>query len=234
VRCVVWGASGQRRRCRVVINQCSGVRCQRTHLFDAALDHWTVTRYDLAGRHIRETTVQGGIVFQDNQLAYDAQGNLRSVMDTRVSVLMDYDKAGNRSRIRTWQVQSNGVALESDRYNQFDAMNRQTIVDGIDAAGNIRQGQGHQIRYDLAGNRISDTYWGNKVTAQQVIDRYETRTTKIPVYAGVDESGGNARGHGAAADHYDLFHVAAFRIEKNLRSVFRLPAPAAAPYCPVR
>ena len=37
--------------------------------------------YDLAGRHVAERTVQGGVVYQDNHLGYDSLGRLRYVAE---------------------------------------------------------------------------------------------------------------------------------------------------------
>jgi RNase P/RNase MRP subunit p29 len=127
--------------------------------------------YDLSGRRLRERTTQWNgqayVTYQDNHLAYDALGNLRDdVADGRVHIAMEYDKVGNRTRVATYvdyQGVSQEVVSNTDRYFKYDAMNRQVVVDAVDAAGNIGQQQGHQITYDRDGNRLSDTAWGNRV-----------------------------------------------------------------------
>jgi len=61
------------------------------------------------------------------------------------------------------------TVLQADRWFTFDAMNRQTAVDAVDASGCITSKQGRLLGYDLDGNRTSDRFWGNKVLAQQVV-----------------------------------------------------------------
>lgn len=55
----------------------------------------------------------------------------------------------------------------------YDSMNRQVLVDGLQAndltTANINSAQGHLLRYDLNGNRIQDTFWGQQVVGQQVL-----------------------------------------------------------------
>jgi YD repeat-containing protein len=111
--------------------------------------------------------VQQGITYQDNHVAYDARGNLRDVADARAHVVMEYDLVGNRTRVATF-VDYQGIfgetASGTDRYFKYDAMNRQVVVDAIDATGNLGR-QGHAITYDKNGNRTSDTYWGPKLAS---------------------------------------------------------------------
>ena len=114
----------------------------------------TYYRYDLAGRHIRETTVQNGETYQDNHIAYDELGRMRWVADGRVTVTIDYDAVGNRTHVGTRVNDLVGYARDS--YYQYDQMNRQTVVDAVDQWGNLG-GQGHALEYDLNGNRIKDT-----------------------------------------------------------------------------
>jgi YD repeat-containing protein len=138
---------------------------QLTASRDWADDKTTTSVYDLAGRKVRERVMQAGSTYQDNHLAYDARGNLRDVADARAHVVMDYDRAGNRTRVATF-VDYQGVFGEAasftDRYFQYDAMNRQVVVDAVDTAGNLGT-QGHRLTYDRNGNRTSDTFWGNQV-----------------------------------------------------------------------
>jgi len=117
--------------------------------------------YDLAGNRVREWFGQGGVVYKDNHIAYDALGRMRWVADGRAFVNIEYDKVGNRTRIKT-HVLDQDTSLDSDLFFQYDAMNRQTVVNAVDAAGNLG-GQGHRIAYDQNGNRTSDTWWGNRV-----------------------------------------------------------------------
>ncbi|NML48462.1 LysM peptidoglycan-binding domain-containing protein [Ramlibacter sp. G-1-2-2] len=139
---------------------------QVTEMYDSAVDKTTRYWYDLSGRRVREWTMQAGVTYQDNHLAYDARGNLRDVADSRVHIAMEYDKVGNRTHIASYVDYRgvNGAEQQppiSDRWFRYDEMNRQVIVDGVDAL-NIGQ-QGHSIAYDHDGNRISDLAWGNRI-----------------------------------------------------------------------
>lgn len=159
---------------------------QLTRITDYALGKVTSYAWDLAGHQVREQMSQGGVVYQDNHMAYDALGRLRWVNDTHAFINIAYDKMGNRTQIQT-HVINGDTANDSNRYFQYDAMNRQTVVDAVDAAGNLGA-QGHRITYDGSGNRTSDTYYGNRVYATQVVDHYNTVYTSVPVWV-LDESG---------------------------------------------
>lgn len=127
---------------------------------------------------------------------YDARGNLRDVADARAHVVMDYDLVGNRTRVATfvdYQGVSGETAASTDRYFKFDAMNRQIVVDAVDAAGNLGQ-QGHAITYDKNGNRTSDTYWGPQVAivgGQQIIVGYNEDGSAIYTTTPVDYAQAN-------------------------------------------
>ena len=116
-----------------------------------------------AGNRVQESVTRGGVVYQDNHLAYDTLGRLRWVADSRAMVNMEYDKAGNRTRITT-HVINGDTSFDSDRYFKYDTMNRQTTVDAVDAAGNIGT-KGRTVTYDLEGNRTGETFYGTKVNA---------------------------------------------------------------------
>lgn len=133
---------------------------QVLELEDRAQHQVSSWAYDRAGRHVRETTVQDGSVFQDNHLAYDALGRLRDVADGRLHLGIEYDANGNRNVLRSTRT----GAPESARWFAYDSMDRQILVDGLSAAGAIGPGQGHRLAYDLNGNRIRDTAWGERVT----------------------------------------------------------------------
>ncbi|QSI29786.1 hypothetical protein GNX71_09405 [Variovorax sp. RKNM96] len=121
--------------------------------------------YDLAGRHLRETTVQGGVTYQDNDLAYDALGRMRWVNDGRALVDVDYDKVGNRTHVSIHvHDQALNPALDQDveQYFQYDEMNRQTVVNALDANGTLGT-EGHVLGYDKNGRRTSDMHNGPRV-----------------------------------------------------------------------
>ena len=132
--------------------------------------------YDLAGNHLRERTEAGGRVVQNNSIEYDQLGRMVHVGDGRFDLQITYDAAGNRETVRTTYTNDSGQENQRWVMNKFDAMNRQTLVDGIVTfellPGNTRQiaqfGQGsHEITYDWAGNRTSDKYYASNVVATE-------------------------------------------------------------------
>lgn len=145
-----------------------------------------------SGEGVYVNVATGNLVLQtqDDRLAgrgpdavalrtYDARGNLRDVADGRVHMVMEYDKAGNRTRIIN-SVDYKGVNGEAihgaDRYFKYDEMNRQVVVDAVDASGGLGE-QSHAIAYDKAGNRITDVYWGRRVydgSSQLKISSYDS------------------------------------------------------------
>ncbi|MDB5874632.1 MAG: LysM peptidoglycan-binding protein [Ramlibacter sp.] len=145
---------------------------QLTRIQEESTDTVTELSYDQAGNRIRERTLQDGVVFQDNHIAYDALGRMQWVADASAHVTIEYDKVGNRSHITT-HVITEGVngepagetAQDSDRYFRYDAMNRQTLADAVDAQGNLGT-SGHAMSYDLVGHKTADTWMGHRVTLQ--------------------------------------------------------------------
>ena len=149
--------------------------------------------YDVAGNKVRERTVTNGVTYQDNHLAYDALGRLRDVADGRVHISIDYDAVGNRMHVTSHVINAMDQSQDEDRWYQYDAMNRQTVVDGINANGDIGVGQGHKITYDKNGNRTSDTYYGARVQADRVFDH--TEWTSVWGVTGSDEAGNPTYGY---------------------------------------
>ncbi|QGW82230.1 Ig-like domain repeat protein [Variovorax paradoxus] len=137
---------------------------QQIRIEDLAIVQTTSYRYDLAGRRVRETTVQGGITYQDNRIAYDALGRMRWVADTRAYISIDYDKVGNRTHVGIHvNDPSSGAGGDGhyiDKYYAYDAMNRQTMVDAQKLAdGTLTLGtEGHRLTYFKDGSRESDTH----------------------------------------------------------------------------
>ncbi|MDQ0072702.1 YD repeat-containing protein [Variovorax boronicumulans] len=144
--------------------------------------------YDLAGNRVREWFGQGGVVYKDNHIAYDALGRMRWVADGRAYVNIEYDKVGNRTRIKT-HVLDQDTSLDSDLYFQYDAMNRQTVANAANASGALGA-QGHRITYDQNGNRTKDTWWGNRVLTvdgQSQITGYDPMTGAAIYSAGTKQ-----------------------------------------------
>lgn len=149
---------------------------QLTKITDGNLAQRTEYRYDEAGRRILERVVQGDVAYQENHLGYDAVGNLRDVADGRVHISMKYDGVGNRTSVESY-VNYGGtdgqiLTQQAFRFFKYDAMNRQTVVDGTSAAGAISASQGHEITYDKNGNRTSDRTGRNGVLSTETY-RYD-------------------------------------------------------------
>jgi YD repeat-containing protein len=115
--------------------------------------------------------VQGGVTYQDNQMAYDALGRLRWVADTNAYITIDYDKVGNRTHIHT-KLAYSGLSVqagqieggeETDRYFAYDQMNRQVLVDSATADGSVLGAEGHRLSYDKNGNRTRDEHAGVRI-----------------------------------------------------------------------
>ncbi|MDQ0013780.1 YD repeat-containing protein [Variovorax boronicumulans] len=159
--------------------------------------------YDLAGNRVREWFGQGGVVYKDNHIAYDALGRMRWVADGRAYVNIEYDKVGNRTRIKT-HVLDQDTSLDSDLYFQYDAMNRQTVANAANAAGALGA-QGHRITYDQNGNRTSDTWWGNRVQTvdgQSQITGYDPMTGAA-IYSTATKQYVTSQGETTEAYRYD-------------------------------
>jgi YD repeat-containing protein len=210
---------------------------QLTRIDDYALNQQSLYTFDAAGNRTGEKTIQNGIIYQDNLLAYDGQNRLRQLNALGgVQIKFDYDQAGNRlhqengygvpdiQQVQVLQGYTTGLLDESGQplllldaagqpylspldaqgnpiggfdesgnptpvtpvyreetqvvgqatqvqhlYYAYDAMNRQILVDGAHNGNagdlsNLTDGQGRLVGYDKNGNRISDTFWGNRVT----------------------------------------------------------------------
>jgi YD repeat-containing protein len=146
---------------------------------------------DLAGRHLRETVVMNGEVFEDNHLAYDILGRLIDSGDNRAHLTFEYDKAGNRTHVTTHVLVAevddpdSEIAQNGSRYFVYDEMNRQTAVDATDSYGHISSEQGHQLTYDLNGNRLTDRFWGNVVKSTTVVISHVDRETREVTYSSI-------------------------------------------------
>ncbi|OFA06690.1 DUF4214 domain-containing protein [Duganella sp. HH101] len=96
---------------------------------------------------------------QDNTLTYDKQNRLTGVKDKQYELTYGYDNNGNRTSITTLY-----GGVETIKYNAYDEMNRQTVVNAQswDVASNtgVLGKLGHQISYDKAGNRTKDSFIG--------------------------------------------------------------------------
>ena len=138
---------------------------QVTRIYDASLGKITDFSYDHAGNKVRERTSQGGVVYQNNIMAYDALGRLREVSDGYLRQSIDYDANGNRKRVQTQYTDASDTWRNREYWYGYDAMNRQTTVEAVNANLDINAAQGHKLTYDANGNRLSDTYWDKVIYA---------------------------------------------------------------------
>jgi len=140
---------------------------------DIANMQLTTYAYDLAGNRLREQTVAKGRVVQNNYISYDQLNRIKHVTDGRFNVEIGYDAAGNRETVDTFYIDQKGQKTDIHVMNKFDAMNRQTLVDGeIEDVNGVKTAkfgsQSHELTYDWAGNRTSDKYWGTADASKEV------------------------------------------------------------------
>src|SRR5262249_49747544 len=108
---------------------------------DAAINQQTTFAYDAAGHHVIEQTVQDGVVYQNNHLAYDTLGRLALVDDGRYHLTLEYDAVGNRTHETVHYVSdailSTGATpnVDHDYWYAYDAMNREIMVDAANVGG---------------------------------------------------------------------------------------------------
>jgi YD repeat-containing protein len=153
---------------------------QLLEINDTGVGRTTTYRYDAAGNRVLERTEQDvdgrKLLLQDNHLGYDAQGRLRQIFDGHLSIAIDYDLNGNRKKITTGiSVLSAAGASQETVHNsvrnfEYDAMNRQTVVEEYDEKRLAVDGRmpgivRHDIKYYLDGTRRSDEFFGNRVVA---------------------------------------------------------------------
>jgi YD repeat-containing protein len=144
-----------------------------TKIVDRISGQVTRYAYDLAGNRTREkTSIESNgrqtKVLQDNHITYDRLGRMTRVADSRYVATFEYDANGNRKHQTVAYIDDNNASRSIDLWNDYDSMNRQTVVDGkkINGAIGIDASGGQQIAYDNAGNRIAVRQWGSQLSAQ--------------------------------------------------------------------
>jgi YD repeat-containing protein len=150
----------------------------------------TTYTYDAAGNRLSEKQTYAGNSpsvperVQNNRLKYDMQNRLTDVQDDLYTLKYTYDNNGNRTSIAT----TYPGAATFTKYNAYDEMNRQTIVnaDSWDALQKkaVLGKTGHQIVYDKAGNRVSDSYIGVFINKTNFATTGNTLTTETYAYDG--------------------------------------------------
>ncbi|PHV05358.1 hypothetical protein CSQ96_20900 [Janthinobacterium sp. BJB412] len=149
---------------------------------------------------------------QNNVLSYDMQNRVLTVKDEQYTLTYSYDNNGNRLSVHTQTASKSDLGTV---HNRYDAMNRQTIVNGdllADGKTVVYGAHGHELTYDNAGKRLSDTFIGKTLSYVEVPyfgGRYSTgdgtqETTEIYSY---DSAGrlATTRRDGVTIDqrHYD-------------------------------
>ncbi|NEX64918.1 LysM peptidoglycan-binding domain-containing protein, partial [Noviherbaspirillum galbum] len=155
----------------------------------------TTTRYsyDLAGNRVREKTAierdgRETNALQDNHVRFDALGRNTDIADGRYSMHIDYDANGNRVHETTRYIDDDGAQRTTDAWNAYDALNRETIIDGTlvngQAAFDTSNASSHVVTYDNAGNRL--TVRQNGLHAMPVSDNEQQQSGWSNI-AGVSE-----------------------------------------------
>jgi len=142
-----------------------------TYINDAASSIATRYTYDAAGNRLSERQTYTGAAgadappqLQNNTLCYDMQNRLVGIKDDKYVLNYRYDDNGNRKVIES---SYNGQAPVVF-FNDYDKMNRQTLVNGEkNASGQAIFGKStHAITYDKSGNRLTDTSRGVAISNQ--------------------------------------------------------------------
>jgi hypothetical protein len=116
---------------------------------------------------------------QDKLLRHDARCLLRVLQDGRHFVTVNHDAAGNRRHVRT-RHRDDDTQRDYDDWYDYDAMGRQTMVDGVRRllTGVIAVDQGHRLSHDRNGNRLRGTTYSRHAflyTPAPLIDSYGGR-----------------------------------------------------------
>ena len=122
---------------------------------------------------------------QNNTLVYDEQNRVKSVNDDQYKLTYTYDNNGNRTSTTTVY----GGMPAFTKFNGYDQMNRQIAVN-VDAWNDVTKvavlgKTGHQITYDLAGNRKSDAFIGVAINASTLTTTKDAKTTESYSYDAV-------------------------------------------------
>lgn len=130
---------------------------------DSATSSISEYGWDAAGNRTLERSIQAGEVLQDKRIHFDSQNRMVQVIDRasgHAEVRIAYDAVGNRIRIDT-DIDALGVQQHNSGWYDYDAMNRQVLVNGSSAGQAGRQGR--WVQYDQAGRRISETWFGQAI-----------------------------------------------------------------------
>lgn len=138
---------------------------------DLALDRRSLYDYDAAGRVVRTRTLQGTVEHEDTRTTYDALGRVAHMSGYGFSITYSYDAVGNRTRIEATYA-ADGSAMTQDLWYRYDAMNRVTVSQGVNAGGVVTidastaDGTGTQgiaLTYDVRGMRTTATEYGKRL-----------------------------------------------------------------------
>ncbi|OEZ52860.1 DUF4214 domain-containing protein [Duganella sp. HH105] len=146
----------------------------------------TAYTYDAVGNRLNEQQSYSGantpVRKQNNTLIYDMQNRLKSVTDDLYQLRYGYDNNGNRTSTTT---KYSGTD-EFTKYNAYDKMNRQTVVNADSWTGALNTSKlgklGHLISYDQAGNRSSDSFIGVFINKDDLSVAKDTLTTESYAY----------------------------------------------------
>ncbi|OEZ63500.1 tRNA3(Ser)-specific nuclease WapA precursor [Duganella sp. HH105] len=144
--------------------------------------------YDRVGNRLSETQSYAAnspsrpARVQNNTLAYDMQNRLTGVKDDLYQLGYTYDNNGNRTSTSTKYDGTDAFT----KYNAYDKMNRQTVVNADSWTGALNTSTlgklGHLISYDQAGNRSTDSFIGVFINKDDLSVAKDTLTTESYAY----------------------------------------------------
>ncbi|MGD7134360.1 hypothetical protein ACQCSP_22620, partial [Ralstonia pseudosolanacearum] len=145
---------------------------QLTEIDDnSPLHQQTYYAYNAAGQHVLEQTVQGGVTYQNQLVAYDTLGRLAHVegMDG-VNLDITYDKVGNKLRqTTTYNTESQRTVADYGQVLQTDESGNPVLDDAGNPVYMTEQIGSHTV-YDATGHTQDQWFAYDAMNRQILVD----------------------------------------------------------------
>ena len=138
---------------------------------NSPLNQQTYYAYNAAGQHVREQTVQGGVTYQNQLVAYDKLGRLAHVegMDG-VNLDITYDKAGNKLRqTTTYNTESQRTVADYGQVLRTDESGNPVLDDSGNPIYDTVQ-LGSHVVYDAAAHTQDQWFAYDAMNRQILVD----------------------------------------------------------------
>ncbi|MGN8064570.1 LysM peptidoglycan-binding domain-containing protein [Ralstonia sp. 22111] len=138
---------------------------------NSPLNQQTYYAYNAAGQHVREQTVQGGVTYQNQLVAYDTLGRLAHVegMDG-VNLDISYDKVGNKLRqTTTYNTESQRTVADYGQVLRTDESGNPVLDDSGNPIYDTVQIGSHVV-YDAAAHTQDQWFAYDAMNRQILVD----------------------------------------------------------------